>query len=56
MEFIFKSKLGILESSAGFWLPGYGSGSKGQNIDQKLQKNKILLLKPKSELLKKERL
>ena len=33
----------------------HGSGSKGQNINQKLKK-KILLSKPKSELLKKERL
>ena len=46
--------------SARLWLPGSGSrsaklcGSKGQNINQKLQK-KILISKPKSELLKKER-
>ena len=32
----------------------HASGSKGQNINQKLQQ-KILLSKPKSELLKKER-
>ena len=31
-------------------------GSKGQNINQKLQQKKMLLIKPKSELLKKERL
>ncbi len=40
--------------SARFWLPGFGS--KGQNINQKLQKKAFLLLKLKSELLKKERL
>ena len=47
--------------SARFWLPGSGfaknmriheSGSKGYNINQKLQKRTFLSLKPKSELLK----
>ena len=32
----------------------HGSGSKGQNINQKLQK-KMLFSKPKSDILKKER-
>ena len=31
----------------------HGSGSKGQNINQKLQKKNFLLQKPKSKLLKK---
>ena len=31
----------------------HGSGSNGQNINQKLQQKKILFSKPKSELLKK---
>ena len=46
--------------SVRFWLPGFaannmrihGSGSKGYNINQKLQKKTFLFLKPKSELLK----
>ena len=35
------------------WIRIHGSGSKVQNINQKLEKKKILL-KPKSDLLKKE--
>lgn len=38
--------------SATFWLPGYGS--MGHNVNQKLNKN-ILLLKPNSEMSKKWR-
>ena len=38
-----------------FLLPKHiGSGSKGQNIIQELKKHNFLLLKPKSELLKKK--
>ena len=45
-----------LESGSGTVGSGtVGSGSKGQNINQKLQK-KNLISKPKSDLLKKEKL
>ena len=50
--------------SVRFWLPGSGSAKicgstdpdpRGKIINQKLREKKILLSKPKSELLKKER-